>query len=122
MEILYWELVVDYSYMGMTRISFRHNKKVININLAEDNTTVINSYKIKKIKDMKAILKKARALCGDFYAIKKRSTFGMITEWRAHNLLFALKIQRDRTGSVDLELNQSWWKKVGYFVLSILYF
>lgn len=106
----------------MTRISFRHNKKVVNINLAENNTTIINSYKIKKIKDMKAILNKARALCGDFYAIKKRSIFGMITEWRAHNLLFALKIQRDRTRSVDLELNQSWWKKVGYFVLSILYF
>ena len=47
--------------------------------------------------------------------------FGMICEWRAHNLLWSLGIKRERTKTVDLELKVKWYYKIGYFILSFCY-
>jgi hypothetical protein len=45
----------------------------------------------------------------------------MIIEWRAHNMLYALHIKRNRTRTVDLDINEPWYRKVGYLILSTLY-
>lgn len=57
----------------------------------------------------------------DDWAINKRTKVGMIIEWRAHNLLYALDIYPYRTGSVDLDTNEPWYRKLGYLILSTLY-
>ena len=54
-------------------------------------------------------------------AIHKRGIWSMTHEWRAHNLLYSLGIKRDRTKDVDLDVNQPWYIKVAYSVLSIFY-
>lgn len=46
----------------------------------------------------------------------------MVNEWSVHNLLYSLGIQKDRTKDVDLNINQHWYIKVGYFLLSPIYF
>lgn len=47
--------------------------------------------------------------------------FGMICEWRSHNLLYSLGIKRASTKHVDLELHPKWYYKIGYFILSCCY-
>lgn len=65
---------------------------------------------------------KIRESSKEFYAIHHRGIIGMINEWRAHNLLYNLHIKRDRTGTVDLNKDQSIWAKIAYAILSFLYF
>ena len=55
------------------------------------------------------------------YAIHVRTMFGMICEWRSHNLLYSLGIKRASTKHVDLELHPKWYYKIGYFILSCCY-
>ena len=55
------------------------------------------------------------------YALFNRTIAGMIIEWRAHNLLYALNIKPFSTVSVDLNINESWYRKIGYFILSLIY-
>lgn len=70
---------------------------------------------------MLGILYKIQEEADDNSAINKRGVWGMVHEWRTHNLLYALNIQRDRTRSVDLNLNQPWYIKVAYPLLSPFY-
>lgn len=50
--------------------------------------------------------------------IHRRTMFSLINEWRVHNLLYELNIERDRTESVDLDVDQPWYMKVLYTVIS----
>lgn len=90
-------------------------------------TTIENSFQIRSIKEMKLVINSARdilkkhAKVHNRYAIYTRTIFGMICEWRTHNLLHSLDIKRERTKTVDLELNVKWYYKIGYFILSCCY-
>lgn len=88
-----------------------------------NDTQILNSYKIKKIKDMKSIIKYIRKKYPSYVLVhNQRSLFSLINEWRAHNLLFKLNIAPNRTKDVDFTLTDSFLMKLGYFFLSILYF
>lgn len=72
---------------------------------------------------MKNILKETKREANDkLLAINKRSNFSMINEWRVHNLLYSLNIQRDRTRSVDLNIGQPWYINMLYTIISPFYF
>ena len=47
--------------------------------------------------------------------------FSLLNEWGTHNLLYSLGVQKERTASVDLESNQSWYMTVAYAILSPFY-
>lgn len=101
-------------------VSYYHDG--VRVDCTEGNTHIEESYKVKSIKMMRAILtsrREAPILSG--LAITKRSVLSMLMEWRAHNLLHALGVARSRTESVDLDYPQAWYYKVGYFVLGCLY-
>ena len=106
----------------MKEINIKYSEYLIDVLLSTDNTSIIDSYRIKRINDMTNVLKKIRNTCDNSYAIHKRSIFGMVNEWRVHNLLYFLHIKRRRTGTVDLNINQSIWAKIAYTLLSIFYF
>lgn len=107
----------------MNNIIIEYKDLVVKLNLSESCTSIIDSYRIKKIKDMKNIINMVREQNSDpNLCINKRKIFGMITEWRSHNLLYALGIQRERTKTVDLEEKQSFFLKIAYFIMSIFYF
>lgn len=86
-----------------------------------------NSFQIRSIKEMKYIINRIRYITKGHYRTYKtypihvRTIFGMICEWRAHNLLWALGIKKERTKHIDLELKVKWYYKIGYFVLSCCY-
>ena len=106
----------------MKEINIKYSEYLIDVLLSTDNTSIIDSYRIKRINDMVNVLKKIRNTCDNSYAIHKRSIFGMVNEWRVHNLLYFLHIKRKRTCTVDLNINQSIWVKIAYTLLSIFYF
>ena len=106
----------------MKEINIKYGEYLIDVLLSTDNTSIIDSYRIKRINDMVNVLKKIRNTCDNSYAIHKRSIFGMVNEWRVHNLLYFLHIKRRRTGTVDLNINQSIWTKIAYTLLSVFYF
>lgn len=49
--------------------------------------------------------------------MQHRSVASLKSEWALHNLLYQMGIQKDRTGSVDLNYPQKPWEKIGYAVL-----
>ena len=106
----------------MKEINIKYSKYIINVLLSTNNTSITDSYRIRRIDDMVNVLKKIRNTCDNSYAIHKRSIFGMVNEWRVHNLLYFLHIKRRRTGTVDLIVNQSIWVKIAYTLLSVFYF
>ena len=103
-------------------INIKYSECIINVLLSTNNTSIKDSYRIRRINDMVNVLKKIRNTCDDSYAIHKRSIFGMVNEWRVHNLLYFLHIKRRKTGTIDLNVNQSIWVKIAYTLLSVFYF
>lgn len=85
---------------------------------------VKNSYKIKYSDDIENLLK---IICNNpaFSEFKiagyKRTLSSMRREWEAHNLLYKFGIFKTRTGSTDLDNNESFIRKAGYAVLSFIY-
>lgn len=107
----------------MKQIIIRYKDKSYRVTISGTNTNILDSYSIKSITDMRNIIKEVKNKVSDnSMAIHHRSLFSMMNEWRVHNLLYSFGIQKDRTKSVDLDLNQPWYMKVAYILLSPLYF
>lgn len=106
----------------MKKIIIRYKGLILKVHLSRDNTTILDSYKVSSPKDMKSIIYHIREQVTDDVAINIRSVSSMIYEWRVHNLLYTLGIMRARTSSVDLNINQPWYIKILYAILSPLYF
>ena len=68
-------------------INIKYSECIINVLLSTNNTSIKDSYRIRRINDMVNVLKKIRNTCDNYYAIQKRSIFGMVNESRAHNRL-----------------------------------
>lgn len=110
------------SWDTMKKLIVSYKDFILKIHASENNTTIFDSYKVKNPKDMKSILYGIRKRVVPNYAINKRKVSSMIQEWRVHNLLYSLGIERNRTKDVDLDINQPWYNKVLYFILSPFYF
>lgn len=100
----------------------RQKKLCFKIEADKYNTHIENSYRVKSKDDMSKILKAIRNRCVGDYAIHKRTIKSMINEWRSHNLLYNIGIYKDRTASVDLDINSKWYISMAYSILSFLYF
>ena len=106
----------------MKKLIIRHKDFTLKVHISEDNTTIFDSYQVKSPWDMESIIYYIKAEASDEMAINKRNISSMIYEWRTHNLLYALGIMRDRTGSVDLNIGQPWYIKALYAIISPFYF
>lgn len=105
----------------MKKIIIDYKDKLIKATLSSNNTHIEDSYKIKSIDDMQNILWELQLRVSNRMAINKRGIWSMTHEWRAHNLLYSLGIQRDRTKSVDLDINQPWYIRLAYPIISMFY-
>lgn len=88
------------------------------------NIHIPNSYLVTDEKDMEYILDELMrdpryaALQGKGFA---RSRVSLLREWKAHTVLYNWGIFKERTGSVDLNQDESVIRRIGYFFLSLLF-
>lgn len=103
-----------------------HNGIELEVIVCFDNTHIEDSYRIKTRRDMRTVLEYIRLRTLSIKPLPvepmvlRRSLASQIREWRAHNLLYALGIERERTGSVDLNEERPAVRTL-YAVLSVLY-
>ena len=90
----------------------------VEVVLSDSVATIINSHKIKKLSHMIDVVKWLKSYDEP---VTQQSTFIMVAEWRAHNLLYWLNIEKDRAAHVDIDIN-TWWKKLAYAVGALFYF
>lgn len=101
--------------------TINYNNITLNVIHSLENIHIEDSYKIKKIKDMKNILNILRQNSNKTNSvIHSLTNFNMINEWRSHNLCYDLHILRSRTKDVDLNKN-SFLIKIIYFIVSLFY-
>lgn len=93
----------------------------IQYTLSKGNVHIVDSYKIKKKADMNGIVKAIRTEAKKQGFTYKRSNSSWVTEWRAHNYMYECGTERSRTGSVDLNENESKWKLLSYALMSLRY-
>lgn len=106
----------------MKKLIIQYKDFILKVHASENNTCIQDSYKVRGIAAMHNILWMIQSEVEDAsMAINKRGIWSMTHEWRAHNLLYYLGIEKDRTRSVDLNLNQPWYIRLGYKILSLLY-
>lgn len=92
------------------------NGDVINFTIDQNNCSIKEAYKIKE--------KKIKYEFIDFLLkwqpeYQKRSRKSYYREWKAHNVLYKLHIARSGTRDTDLNINESWIRRIGYFIISI---
>jgi hypothetical protein len=91
----------------------------VKLHITSDNVMIVDSYKITRLKYMLDVINYIKTIKST--VISKRKTLSMLSEWRAHNLLYSIGIERDRTKHCDLNFETT-FKKFLYIVLSIFYF
>lgn len=106
----------------MKKYIIQYGPLVIKAHVTEDNTTILDSYRIKKYSDMRSVLYRLSTRVGEDYDILyKRTMPNLVREWRVHNMFYSLGIMRKRTKDVDFEVKQPWYMKALYFILSPFY-
>lgn len=83
-----------------------------------NNVHIQDSYDVKSRTSMKEILYAIQHRFPDCNTFK-RSYKSLIAEWRTHNRLYKLGIEKDRTGSVDLDYPLKWYVELVYRILGI---
>lgn len=90
--------------------------KGVEIQYDKSNIKIINSYKIKKEKDMEDILFWFMFKTG--YK-SKRNILSWIKEWKAHNRLYKLGLYRSHTVDCDFAENEKWCRLLVYSIIGI---
>lgn len=99
----------------------KYKDYTIKYTLSGNNVHIVDSYKIRKKADMNAIVALIRAEAAKKGFKYKRSNSSWVTEWRAHNYMYERGMERSRTGSVDLNENESRLKLLSYSAMSARY-
>ena len=95
----------------------------LSITLSSCNIHIENSYNVSLPIVMNEILdvlrkevKKAKIIIDN--PLNYRSNKSLINEWIAHNNLYILGFETERTKNVDFDYPQAWYVKLGYWLLS----
>lgn len=92
------------------------------VKVSDSAITIMDSYKVKRLKHMKEVIDWVLDWIGSYDTeVSKRSWISLISEWRAHNLLYWLGIEKERTAHCDLN-NETSIRRVLYFLGSLVYF
>lgn len=92
--------------------------KIFGVSIKYDQTCVriLESYKVKKKKDMSIILSIFKINTG--YK-SQRNLKSWIKEWKAHNRLYKMGLFKSHTRDCDLEENEKWWRLLAYQFLGV---
>jgi hypothetical protein len=101
--------------------TFVHKNQTINCTISSINIHIMRSSEIRGPADMKEILKVIRAEAEKRGFSYKRSLSSWLMEWKAHNYLSDKNIETSRTSSVDLNEDETLFRRFGYFILALFY-
>ena len=96
-----------------------YNMDCVRVSLHKNYITILDSYKIKKHKHMKEVIKWIKNF--DSKYLFNKPIWYHIAEWKSHNLLYSLKYKQDHTKHVDLDDKNKITHKIGYIFLSLFY-
>lgn len=103
----------------MYSMSFKYENNLIQVHYNRHSISILNSYKIKRKRDMRFILTLIECASfnrGIFYS---RNQSSWIRDWKAHNVLYKLGIKNSKTKHITLNEKKSLLKRFGYFILSL---
>ena len=103
------------SSMYITKVNY----KTIYYNVSGDksNVSIIDSYLIKEDADKNDFIKHLH----EIGLLTGRSEISLWREWKAHNILYQWGMFKERTQNTDLNENESWFRRLGYFFISLLF-
>ena len=102
-------------------MQIQYNDKIIDYQLSASNISIKNSYLITDKKQMQDIVQAIRIAAFEQGYEYKRTNSSWVREWVAHNLLYSWNIAPERTGTVDLNEDETIFRRVCYFFLSLLH-
>lgn len=91
----------------------------LKIILTPTNVHIVTSFQITDRKGKEEVIDYILKVAKDYGLEYKRSKKSWIREWSAHNTLYQWNYQRERTGSVDLNEDESLFRRFCYFFLSL---
>lgn len=87
-----------------------------------DNVKVIDSYKYKDDKIKKEFIDYLFKIPQvEKMFVNKRTKKSLIAEWKAHNTLYKFNIYRSRTKDVDLDIKESFFRKLLYNIIAFIF-
>ena len=122
---IYMAIVNDVKQIGGVEIYTMKNlrcykntdRAFVSVSVSKNNIHIVDSYKIRKRKDMKLYLGYLES-CGkyDYCDVFKRSLCDLVNEWVTHNNLYKIGYEPLRTRDCDLDYPQKWYYKVLWFI------
>jgi len=93
---------------------------MIDVKYYDEVVSVVNSHEEERPEyiDWKCKLIVNDAFCPE--CISARGWRSLSREWKAHNLLYKICYQRERTCTVDFDV-EPWYRRLGYFFLAGIY-
>jgi hypothetical protein len=102
-------------------ITFVYKNQTITCFISKDVFTIRDSWLIKKVADMKAIIEIIKKRAERYGIAYTRTEASWIREWKTHNLLYNMNFKRSHTVDTDLSENESRFRRFCYFFLSLFY-
>ena len=88
------------------------------INFGKECVCIDKSYQITDDEEKRKII---NAICDLRPEIlETRTKDNLLTEWKAHNILWQLGYKQDHTAHVDFEYKQNKWHKLGFKLITML--
>ena len=84
-----------------------------------NNIHIKDSYTVDDKKVMANILNIIKEKHPECIVFEKRCWNNLLSEWKAHNRLYRWGYKSDQTCSVDLDINEPWWRKFLYSILGV---
>ena len=98
-----------------------HDKNIITVYFDAKNIKITESYTMTDPICMLDTLNLIREEAQRFNIQYKRTNASWIRAWKAHNMLYKAGMKQEKTGCVDLNEDESWFKRLGYWFLSLFY-
>lgn len=92
-------------------------KNMIAYKIYDNNVQIKDSYQIKWRWEMLEVLEHIMNQLPSSHPVKEKKMNSLLLEWSAHNLLFRLGYRPKQTGSVDLNIGESFLRRLCYFIL-----
>lgn len=91
----------------------------LKIILTPTNVHIVTSFQITDRKGKEEVIDYILKVAKEYGFEYKRSKKSWIREWSAHNTLYQWNYQKERTGSVDLNEDESFLRRFCYFFLAL---